>query len=176
MLQYQDCASAGQAAGIVAGRAAPPRRTDANVNPLTGLATDYLNRFIEAIMLMEMAASCPDLMEDFNNWRPMSYREHFLASKFASRDIVIAAYESADPAARASLDSLAALMTSVIEATRTTMTDDLSPLAAGALVDRATAWLKILVTRAGAVINGEFDVAPPGAAQAAVDRLMRPTA
>lgn len=175
-LQYQDCASAVQAGGIAAGCAAAPPLTDANINPLTGLATDYLNRFIEAIMLMEMAASCPDLMEDFKNWRPMSYREHFLASKFSGRDIVIAAYERADPAARAGLDSLVAIMTGVIEATRTIMTDDLSPLAAGRHTERAAARLKILVTRAGAVINGEIDVAQPGAAQAAVDRLMQPTA
>ncbi len=179
-LQYQDCASTVQvteaAADIAAEGAAAPCRTGANINSATGLATDYLNHFIEAIMLMELAASSPDFIEDFNGWRPMGYCEHFLASKFAGRDIVIAAYETADPAARASLDSLAATMTTMILATRKTMTDDLSPLAAGPLVDRAVTWLKILVTRAGAVINGGFDVAQPGAAQAVVDRLMQRTA
>ncbi len=183
-LQYQDCASAVQVTGqvteaaavIAADRIAARCGSDANINSATGLATDYLNHFIEAIMLMELAANSPDFTEDFNAWRPMSYREHFLASKFAGRDIVIAAYETADPAARASLDSLAATMTTMILTTRKTMTDDLSPLAAGPLADRATAWLKILVTRAGAVINGGFDIAQPGAAQAVVDRLMQRTA
>jgi hypothetical protein len=172
-LQYQDCASAVQAAGVAAERPAAPYGTDANINAATGLATDYLNHFIEAIMLMELAASSPDFLDEFTGWRPMSYREHFMASKFKGRDIVIAAYESADPASRASLDGLAATMTTMIVATRKTMTDDLSPLAAGPLADRAAAWLKILVTRAGAVINGEIDSAQPSTPQAAVDRLMQ---
>jgi hypothetical protein len=197
-LQYQDCASAMQAADTAAEReaapcfalpclaapclaapclAAPclaaPCLADANINPLTGLATDYLNHFIEAIMLLEMVATCPDCLDDFQRWQALSYREHFLASKFKGRELAIVAYEGADPAARASLDDLAATMTAVIEATRTTMTKKLSPLAAGPLADRAAAWLKILATRAGAVINGEIDVAQPGAAQAAVDRLMQ---
>lgn len=152
------------------------RLADANINPLTGLATDYLNHFNEAIMLLEMVATCPDCLDDFHSWQPMSYREHFLASKFKARDLAVAAYETADPAARASLDKLAATITTVIEATRTTMSKDLSPLATGPLADRAAAWLKILVARAGAVINGEIDVAEPDAPQAAVDRLMRRTA
>ena len=103
----------------------------------------------------------------------MSYREHFLASRFKGRDLAIAAYETADPAARACLDGLAATMTTVIEATRATMTDGLPPQAAGRLAERAAAWLKTLVARAGAVINGEVDVAQPDAPQAMVDRLMR---
>ena len=127
-------------------------------------------------MLMELAASSPDLLAEFKGWRPMSYREHFLASKFKGRDIVIAAYEFADPTAHAKLDSLAATMTTIILATRKTMTDDLSPLATGALADRAAAWLKILVIRAGAVINGEIDSVQPAAPQAEVDRLMQRTA
>lgn len=174
-LQYQGCANAVQAAEFDSDREAAPGRTDANINPATGLATDYLNHFIEAIMLLEMAATCPDLIDDLHAWRPMSYREHFLASKFKGRDRAIAAYESAGPAARAGLDGLTATMTTVIEATRTTISNDLSPLATGPLAERAAAWLKILVTRAGAVINGEIDVAQPGEAQAAVDRLMRQT-
>lgn len=163
------------ATGVAAGRAAAPRVTDANINPATGLATDYLNHFIEAIMLMELAAGSPDLLDEFKGWRPMSYREHFLASKFKGRDIVIAAYESADPATHARLNSLAAIMTTTILATRKTMTDDLSPLATGPLAGRAAAWLKILVIRASAVINGEIN-AQPHAPQAAVDRLMQRTA
>ena len=45
-----------------------------NINPVTGLATDYLNHFNEAIMLLEMLPVAPDCKEDFLAWRPMSYR------------------------------------------------------------------------------------------------------
>jgi hypothetical protein len=175
-LEYQDYAIAVRASDDTAERGAVSCHAGANINPLTGLATDYLNHFNEAIMLLELVATCPDCLDDFHRWQPMSYREHFLASKFKARDVAIAAYETADPTARESLDKLAATMTTVIESTRTTMTRDLSPLATGPLADRAAAWLKILVTRAGAVINGEIGVAQLDAPQAVVDRLMRRTA
>ena len=41
------------------------RLADANINPATGLATDYLNHFNEAIMLLEMLSSCPECRDDF---------------------------------------------------------------------------------------------------------------
>src|SRR5450830_1066934 len=72
----------------------------ANINPRTGLATDYLNHFNEAIMLLEMLSSCPDCRDDFLGWRPMSYREHFEASRFKGRVLAIAAYDAADPSLR----------------------------------------------------------------------------
>src|SRR5499433_3080016 len=67
----------------------------ANINPQTGLATDYLNHFNEAIMLLEMIPDIPECAEDFLVWSPLSYAEHFTASNFAARDLAISAYESA---------------------------------------------------------------------------------
>ena len=54
--------------------------TDARINPATGLATEYLNRFNEAVMLLDMLSSCPKFRDDFLAWKPMSYREHFRLS------------------------------------------------------------------------------------------------
>lgn len=180
---YQDCAIAERTvntrpkqSGASRHSAGGHRLLDANINPTTGLATDYLNHFNEAIMLLEMAATCSDCLTDLHAWRPMSYREHFLASKFKGRDLAVAAYEGADPAARVCLDDLAKSMTTVITATRATMTADLPPRAADTLAASAAIWLKVLVTRAGAVINGAVDVAQPSAPQAMVDRLMKRTA
>jgi hypothetical protein len=152
---------------------AASRLADANINPTTGLATDYLNHFNEAIMLLEMVATCPDCLVDFQDWQPLSYREHFQASGFKGRELAIAAYDAADPAARQCLDNLASTMTTVIEATRATMTDDLAQDSAAALADRAAAWLKLLVARAGAVINGRIDVTEADAPQTVVDGLMQ---
>lgn len=174
-MQYQNCIGAGQ------GLASPPngeadvtpRLADANIDPATGLATDYLNHFNEAIMLLEMLSSCPDCLDDLLSWRPLSYREHFLASRFKGRDMAIAAYDAAAPDVRARLDTLAGTMTAVIEATRATMTADIPPQAAGVLAERAAAWLKTLVARAGTVINGEADGDPSGAPQAVIDGLMQ---
>ena len=54
----------------------------ANINPRTGLATDYLNHFNEAVMLLEMIPDMPECAEDFLGWQPLTYREHFTASHF----------------------------------------------------------------------------------------------
>ena len=77
------------------------RLVAANINPRTGLATDYLNHFNEAIMLLEMIPDMPECAEDFLNWRPLSYSEHFTASSFSARDLAIEAYETTDAEIRA---------------------------------------------------------------------------
>lgn len=179
-MQYQNCAIEVQADEMDAEKAyvyGPVpfglELADANINPKTGLATDYLNHFNEAIMLLEMVGNCPDCLADFRGWRPMTYREHFLASRFKARELAIAAYAAADPATRACLDHLASTMTTVIEATRASLSAGLTAQAAGAVATRSAAWLKQLVARAGAVINGEIDIGKIDAPQAIADRLMR---
>ena len=82
------------------------RLIEANINPVTGLATDYLNHFNEAIMLLEMLPMAPECKEDFLAWAPMSYCEHFAASRFRQRDLAIAVYGQADPALRRGSTSL----------------------------------------------------------------------
>src|ERR1700719_2828959 len=88
----------------------------ANINPRTGLATDYLNHFNEAVMLLEMVPDMPECAEDFLDWHPLSYAEHFTASNFKARDLAISAYDSADPAIRAEFDNITSAMTSILTA------------------------------------------------------------
>jgi len=174
-MKYQDCAEALQADDGPDGGAAAARLAEANINPATGLATDYLNHFNEAIMLLEMLSSCPECRDDFLGWRPMNYREHFEASRFKGRALAIAAYDAADPSLRGCLDTLAGTMTAVLKATRAAMSSDIAPESAVALAEHAAALLRPLVARAGAVINGEdtADAGEPVTPQAVVDRLMK---
>jgi len=176
-MKYQDCAEALQAVedwseGDESGAI---RLADANINPVTGLATDYLNHFNEAIMLLEMLSSCPDCIADFLEWQPKSYREHFLASRFKDRQMAVAAYDAADPTVRNCLDTLANTMTAVLEAARTAMRANLPEPVAQQLAQQTVASLKPLVARAGAVINGDGEAlgGETAAPQVAVDRLMR---
>lgn len=147
----------------------------ANINPVTGLATDYLNHFNEAIMLLEMLSTMPDCVEDILGWRPMSYHEHFAGSRFKDRELAIAAYDIADPAARQRLDDLSEAMNAILQATREALMLQLSPAAAGMLAQQAAGWLKPLVGRAGAVINGHnirpVEETAEDVPQAAVDAL-----
>lgn len=173
-MKYQDCVEALQVTAATDSVAADqPAPGHANINPATELATDYLNHFNEAIMLLDMLSSCPDCLDDFLDWRPMSYREHFTASRFKGREQAIAAYDAADPDIRNCLDTLAGTMTAVLEATRAAMSAAMPPQTAAALADHAAAWLKPLVARAGAVINGDAGAALPDAPQAVVDGLMK---
>jgi hypothetical protein len=129
----------------------------ANINPRTGLATDYLNHFNEAVMLLEMVPDMPECAEDFLTWTPLSYAEHFWASNFKARDLAIEAYESADPKIRANFDNLTATMTSILTAVGNAMREAQQDKTRATLAEQATAWVKPLVALAGGVINGNTD-------------------
>jgi hypothetical protein len=126
----------------------------ANVNPRTGFATDYLNHFNEAIMLLELMAEVPECRDDFFSWQPKKYDEHFATSKFKHRNVAIAAYSKADPALRQRLDTLATSMNEILMATREVMRQDGCSGSVIAIADLAVRWVKPLVARAGEVING----------------------
>ena len=154
----------------------PARLIEANINPVTGLATDYLNHFNEAIMMLELIPAMPECVDDLMGWRVMSYCEHFMSTHQKHRDLVLAAYDSANPEARRSLDELTASMDAILTATRNALQLQFSPALAGALAKEAAAQLKPLVAQAGAVINGlnlSGDVPLAGVAQAAVDAVLR---
>jgi hypothetical protein len=152
-----------------------PAQSGLHINPATGLCSDYLNHFNEAIMVLEMLPAVPDCVDDFFAWRPCSYSEHFAGSNFKNREAVIAAYQAADPAIRKSLDALADSMNVMLLATREAMKPGPAASSADALANCAVAWLKPLVARAGIVINGTGAVKvrknESSAAQAAVDAL-----
>jgi len=126
----------------------------ANINPRTGLATDYLNHFNEAIMLLEMIPDMPECAEDFLGWQPRSYAEHFMASNFKARDLAIEAYDAADAGIRADFDNLTSAMTSILTAVGTAMREARQDKTRAVLAEQATGWVKPLVALAGSIING----------------------
>ena len=132
----------------------------ANINPRTGLATDYMNHFNEAIMLLEMVPDMPECAEDFLDWRPLSYAEHFTASNFKARDLAIDAYNSADADIRAEFDNITSAMTSILTAVSAAMREARQDKTRTTLAEQATGWVKPLVALAGGIINGgtEADV------------------
>jgi hypothetical protein len=148
----------GKAGGDDAARTAQMRA--ANINPRTGLATDYLNHFNEAIMLLEMIPDMPECAEEFLAWHPLSYREHFMASHFRTRELAIEAYESADSAIRTEFDNITSAMTSILTAVSAAMREVRQDKTRATLAEQATGWVKPLVALAGGIINGgaEADV------------------
>jgi hypothetical protein len=154
---------------VTSGRSGP------NINPVTGLSTDYLNHFTEAIMLLELLPADPGCAADFLAWEPKNYREHFAVSHFSNRDAVIAAYEAADPELSRSLDMLADLMNTLLLATRMAISANPAAAKSRALAHRSAIVLKPIVTRVSALINGTA----PGLSnrdsvpQAAIDAMFR---
>ena len=153
----------------------PARLAAANINPKTGLASDYLNHFNEAIMLLDLLPQTPECIVELIGWEPLSYEEHFAGSHFKDRELAIAAYQEAEPIARRRLDELADTMNALLVATCETFQRRSSLDAANALAAETAARLKPLVARAGAVING-YDIATSeemttGEQQATVDAL-----
>jgi hypothetical protein len=143
-----------------------------NINPATGLTTDYLNHFNEAVMVLEMITAMPDCITDLEGWHPKTYREHYLGSNLSHRTAIIAAYENADPAARDALDTVAETLNAVLTQTRDLVLQNLDDLdTATLLAHRATEWLKPLIARMAAVINGTMSPATGVDAQAAIDEI-----
>ena len=129
----------------------------ANINPRTGLATDYLNHFNEAVMLLEMVPDMPECADDFLGWQPLSYAEHFTASNFKARDLAIEAYDTADTRIRAEFDGITSAITSILTAVGAAMRDASQDKTRSRLAEQATVWVKPLVTQAGGIINGDGD-------------------
>jgi hypothetical protein len=172
-MRYQDCVESVQAPDETSDGDA--RLARANINPGTGLATDYLNHFNEAIMLLEMLSDCPDCIEDLLAWKPMTYSEHFAHSRFKERDLAVAAYNAAEPGLREFLDALAVTMTVVLETTRKAIGSDPSSAESVLVATHAVTCLKPLIARAAAVINGDLDPESHDtvAMQAVIDGLMQ---
>ena len=137
----------------------------ANINPRTGLATDYLNHFNEAIMLLELIPDMPDCYELFLEWQPLSYAEHFIKSNFKGRDLAIAAYEAARPAIRGEFDTLVAKMTQILSTVGDAMRTVQQDATRAKLAEQAAGWVKPMIGTAGGIINGRDE-------QSDVDSIM----
>lgn len=87
----------------------------ANVNPESGLATDYLNHFNEVVMLLEMLPDMPDCAEDVLAWEPVSYAAHFERTNYSGKEVAIAAYQSAPHALRAHFETIISALDEALE-------------------------------------------------------------
>lgn len=78
----------------------------ANIVPATGLATDYLNVFNEAIMLFGLLPEMPDMIDELRAWQSLTYEQHFVRTGFVAAELAILAYQNADPSIKLPFDAL----------------------------------------------------------------------
>lgn len=155
-----------------------------NVNPVTLLATDYLNHFSEAIMLLEMLPDAPaELAAELAGWRHETYEEHFQRSGFRDKSLAIAGYRNAPEDVREAFDTVTAnisgeLSDLLADLQAHMQSGDLEAL--DALCADAVPRLQSKLETAIAVVNGEIGTAQDaisdsahdaGTSQAAVDAL-----
>lgn len=142
-----------------------------------GLSNDYLNRYSEVLMLIELAPSDPEgIAADLAGWRSVSYREHFGTSRLRHAPEALAAYDRLPPDHRRTFEEITAAMDRLA---RTAVKALQPPCEAGdaALVAELTApTFRRLIDRAAGFLNsGGYDLVAEQeveAAQAAIDRLM----
>jgi hypothetical protein len=152
--------------------AAQSHRGGPNINPETGLSTDYLNHFTEAIMLLEMLSTIPECLDELRAWRPSTYAEHFAASRFSNREAIIDAYRNADPAVRQELDRASGLLNATVGRARQLMLQHIGTPEVEAIARRALELLRPLIARTAALINGTTtDDAGGQGPQAAIDAM-----
>jgi hypothetical protein len=135
----------------------PARLSAANINPRTMLASDYLNHFYRATMLLELMPALPDSVAELAEWQPLSYCEHFAQSAFKERELAIQAYRLTDPLIRRRLDDIAdelnAILGSTIDAIR-----HCGAARAAAVARAAIHRLRPLTVEAAALINGAVPI------------------
>jgi hypothetical protein len=144
-----------------------------NINPQTGLSSDYLNHFTEAVMMLEMAASMPECLDELRAWRPKTYVEHIAGSHFSNRGAVIRAYQAADPAVRSALEEASKALDAALLESRKAVLQDGATAADGSTAQQVLLRLKPLMVRAAAVINGTAhgETASSGNSQTAIDAM-----
>lgn len=131
-----------------------------NINEITLLATDYLNHFNEIIMLIDMISDMPECIEDVAAWEPKSYQDHFRDSSFSDKDLAVAAYEHVPAQFRQPFERLINHLNALVRQVASRLmeasaAENREEIAATALFGPE---LRLLVEKAGAIINGEGEM------------------
>ena len=136
----------------------------------TGLATDFLNRYNEPVMLLDLVPAEPACLDEFLDWTPCSYVEHFARSRFSDRQRVLEAYFQAAAGSRAALAAVVTEMSKIIVATQVELKREPEPAAQAEIAAEAADRLRDLLVAAGAIIHGRRR-AEIANAQAGIDTL-----
>lgn len=80
---------------------------DNNVNLVSGLATNYLNHYVEILLLIEMLPDMRECFDEIRRWKPITYRDHVIKSRLPNNEIVLKAYDVVDEERRQKLADIA---------------------------------------------------------------------
>ncbi|GGE35699.1 hypothetical protein GCM10007276_11430 [Agaricicola taiwanensis] len=143
----------------------------ANINPHTGLATDYLNHFNEVVMLLDLLPSVPELRDEVLAWRPADYKAHFQQTGFREKELAIEAYDLSPPCHREPFDETISCLTDQILDVQAVLLSRTPEEAAGHITAARDEILSS-IARASAIVNsGAVVQTEVEATQDAIDSL-----
>lgn len=139
----------------------------ANINPVTGLATDYLNHYNEVAMTIASLGDMPEMRDSVLEWRPLGYPAHFLHTGFAERGLAIAAYIAAPRDVKTRFLAMREELDASVASVQRRLEEGREPASMGG--DAAAIFAGI--SRLGGVINGgeSASILQRSAEQALVD-------
>lgn len=140
------------------------------------LSTDYLNHFAEALMLIEAVSFDDSVREELENWRPVSYREHFTRSALRCAPHALEAYEALHPDARGAFEALCSAMERLVQTVLLTLSDVRNPAHMIPIVEITARAFRSMLSKATAFINSGGDMLQAayntGELQDTIDELM----
>ena len=116
------------------GRSDQPEDSNGGV---TGLSNDYLNHYVEVLLLIEMAPHDPTLCADLSDWWPISYVEYFSSSQLDHASRAKAAYEALPSEDRRRFERLVAAMETLATLAVFALQPPCAPDRASVIVDAA---------------------------------------
>jgi hypothetical protein len=160
------------AADMLAGTTA--ERLDAGVHPR--LSTDFLNRYSEALMLIEMVAMDETVLADLQAWQSIGYREHFATSSLRCAASALAAYDELSPGRARAFDDVCRAMTRLVRTVTALLAEAPPSQELPEIVEVASEAMRRQIARATQFINanGTIDIGvfEDAALQAEIDALL----
>jgi hypothetical protein len=141
-----------------------------NIDPRSLLSNDYFNHFNSVIMLLGMLPEMPELLEEIDAWKLISYAEHFEQSGLDFAPLAIEAYAHVPKNLREKFERKAEELGALVETSRL----DLRRLLAAGDKDRfaetarrVAREMQEMVDAGGAIVHGHDDTLD----QSSIDKM-----
>ncbi|NJM36189.1 MAG: DUF1446 domain-containing protein [Rhodomicrobium sp.] len=141
-------------------------RAAALVNPESGVANDYLNHFNEILLMIEnLPALLPEMVDEMLAWKPVSYREYFERSPLPGSKKTLEIYDSLDETFRKDFESMIELLDTIVLRSVAIVTENrlpdgtIDPEGIDGVCEKLAADLRVVLDRTADLVNHGY--APP---------------
>ena len=141
-----------------------------NIDPRSLLSTDYFNHFNTVIMLLGMLPEMPELLDEIDQWKFITYCQHFQESGLDFAPLAIEAYEHVPAKKREKFERKCEEISNFVEMSRLGLrrlleTQDMDRFAE--LARRTSRDMQSMVDDGGAIVHGHEEALD----QSSIDNL-----